>query len=425
MDILSAFQIIFTGTLVAASCAMLGCFLILRKLAMLGDAISHSILLGIVIAFYVSHSAAAVMMVIGAVVVGVLTTYFVQLLSSSGVNEDAAMGVTFTSLFALGVVGVSTIGQGVHLDLDCVLYGEIAYTPFDPLLIGDANYGPKPIWVNGGLFLFNAFIITLFYKEYKLCTFDPALAASAGIPVLFFHYLLMSQVSLTVVGAFESVGVILVIAMMIAPAAAAYLLTDSLGWMLCYAVGIGCLSSITGYISASWFDCSIAGAMGVSAGICFFLAFLFSPSHGVIHRWLVQLQLRHQVMEEDALLWAGRRFELESANVFSLQDIKTGNQFSFQSTSSVIKRLLKQGVFHGREGGYELSGNGKKRFNELIKRHRVYETYLGELGYPEDHIHDPADRAEHHITPNLTAAIDQAIDHAGQDPQGKIIPRDQ
>lgn len=421
-DITIASQIILTGAFVAGSCAMLGCFLILRKLAMLSDAISHSILLGIVIAFVLFESAAPIVMFIGAVVVGMLTTYFVQLLSSGGVNEDAAMGVTFTSLFALGIIGVSMFGHGVHLDLDCVLYGEIAYTPFDSLFIADQSYGPKPIWVNGGLFLFNLILIGLFYKEYKLCTFDPALASSLGIPVMFFHYLLMSQVSLTVVGAFESVGVILVIAMMIAPAAAAYLLTDSLGWMLLNAVGIGCLSSVSGYFFAVWLDCSIAGAMGTASGVFFLLAFLFSPSHGVIHRWLVQLNLRYQVMEEDALLWAGRRFELETAE-FTFKQMKTANDFSLRHASSIVKRMLNQGLLLGTKGNYQLSDDGKQKYSDLIKRHRVYETYLGELGYPEDHIHDPADRVEHHITPRLTAALDKEIDHAEQDPQGKTIPR--
>ncbi len=424
-DLTSAFQIILTGSFVAASCAMLGCFLILRKLAMLGDAISHSILLGIVIAFLISNSAAALFMFLGAVAIGILTTYFVQLLSTGGVNEDAAMGVTFTFMFALGVIGVSAFGHGVHLDLDCVLYGEIAYTPFDLWFIGDRHYGPKPLWVNGGLLVLNIILITLFYKEFKLCTFDPAMAASCGIPVLVFHYLLMSMVSVTVVGAFESVGVILVIAMIIAPAAAAYLLTDRLGYMIFYAIGIGCLSSVSGYYASVLWNCSIAGAMGTSAGLFFFLAFLFSPAHGVLYRWLHQLELRRQVMEEDALLWAGRRMELETADAFNFREMKNANDFSLRNAAAIIKRLLHKGLFTGSQGRYELTRKGKNQFNELIKRHRVYESYLGGLGYPEDHIHDPADRVEHHIPPNLADKIDQEVERPELDPQGKSIPREQ
>jgi len=423
MDLMSAIIIISTGALVAGSCSILGCFLVLRQQSMLGDAISRAILPGIVLAFWISNSMGGLVMFLGAVVVGILTTYIVQLLSSGGVHEDAAMGVTFTALFALGVVGVSTVGEGVHLDRDCVLYGEIAYAPFDTLLFGGQSWGPKSLWTNGALFLLNLGVISLFYKQFKLCTFDPELAAAVGIPVMFFHYLLMSMVALTVVGAFENVGVILVVAMIVAPAAAAYLMTDALGWMITYSIINGIIASFSGYLVAALTDCSIAGAMGSMAGIIFFVAFLISPRHGLLSRWWARLQLRRQVIEEDILLWAGRRLELDVANGFATRDVNYTDSVATQHSGPALKRLVNQGYLTIRDSAYELTGKGREEFENLIKRHRLYETYLDELGYPLDHLHDAADRVEHVITKRIAEKIDEEVHHPSEDPQGKQIPR--
>ncbi len=289
---MNTFWIILTGSLVAASCGFLGCFLILRKMAMLGDAISHAILPGIVIAFLFSGSRETLPMLIGATVIGLLTVFFVQLLHQSGVKSDAAIGVTFTALFSVGVVLVSLYTQQVDLDLDCVLYGEIAYVPWDTWQLGGVDLGPRAVWGVGGVFLFSLLIIGLFFKQFKLCSFDPAMAAAVGIPVVLFHYLLMTLVSLTTVAAFESVGAILVVAMLVVPSATAYLLTDRLHVMLFLSMAVGVTSSILGYLLASWLDSSIAGAMTAVAGILFLLAFLFSPRHGVVAKTIAQRKVR-------------------------------------------------------------------------------------------------------------------------------------
>lgn len=281
---MNSFWIILTGSLVAASCGFLGCFLILRRMAMLGDAISHAILPGIVLAFLFSGSREILPMLMGAAIIGLITVFIVQMLHQSGVKSDAAIGVTFTALFSVGVVLVSLYTQQVDLDLDCVLYGEIAYVPWDTWQFGGMDMGPRALWGVGGVFLFSLLIIGLFFKQFKLCAFDPALAAAIGIPVVLFHYLLMTLVSLTTVAAFESVGAILVVAMLVVPSATAYLLTDRLHIMLFISMAVGVLSAILGYFFASWLDSSIAGAMTAVAGLLFFLAFLFSPRHGMISK---------------------------------------------------------------------------------------------------------------------------------------------
>lgn len=291
---MNSFWIMLTGALVAASCGFLGCFLILRRMAMLGDAISHAILPGIVIAFLFSGSRETLPMLIGAAVVGLLTVFFVQLLHQSGVKSDAAIGVTFTALFSVGVVLVSLYAQQVDLDLDCVLYGEIAYVPWDTWEWGGMDMGPRAVWAVGGVFLISLLVVGLFFKQFKLCSFDPAMAAAVGIPVVLFHYLLMTLVSLTTVASFESVGAILVVAMLVVPGAAAYLLTDRLHVMLFISMGIGVLCSVFGYMLASWLDSSIAGAMTAVSGVLFLLAFLFSPRHGVVAKAIAQRRVRVQ-----------------------------------------------------------------------------------------------------------------------------------
>jgi manganese/zinc/iron transport system permease protein len=195
--------IILTGCVVGTSCAVLGCFLVLRKIAMLGDAISHAVLPGIVLAFLITASRSSLPMFIGAVAIGGLTAFVVQYLSEKGVQGDAAIGVTFTSLFAIGVVLVSVYGGQVDLDLDCVLYGEIAYVPFDVVRFHGAELGPRAIWVNGILLAVNLLVLGVLYKQFKLCAFDPETAAAVGIPVTAMHYVLMGLVAVTTVGAFE------------------------------------------------------------------------------------------------------------------------------------------------------------------------------------------------------------------------------
>jgi manganese/zinc/iron transport system permease protein len=260
-------------------------------MAMLGDAISHAILPGIVLAFLFSGSREILPMLMGAAIIGLITVFIVQMLHQSGVKSDAAIGVTFTALFSVGVVLVSLYTQQVDLDLDCVLYGEIAYVPWDTWQFGGMDMGPRALWGVGGVFLFSLLIIGLFFKQFKLCAFDPALAAAIGIPVVLFHYLLMTLVSLTTVAAFESVGAILVVAMLVVPSATAYLLTDRLHIMLFISMAVGVLSAIIGYFFASWLDSSIAGAMTAVAGLLFFLAFLFSPRHGMISKMVARRKI--------------------------------------------------------------------------------------------------------------------------------------
>ena len=278
------FWIVLTGALVAANCALLGCFLLLRKMTMVGDAISHAVLPGIVLAYLVAQTRASVPVLIGAALFGVLTTLLIEVLHKNGrLQMDAAIGISFTWLFAIGVILLTFFAGQVDLDQDCVLYGEIAYVPLDVWISKNgANLGPVTVWLMGANLLVVLAFVIFGYKGLLITSFDPMLAATVGISTAFWHYALMGAVSLTTVLSFESVGAILVVAFLIGPAATAYLLTENLRKMMLIAVTAGVVAAGGGYLLAVAIDGSIAGAMAGCIGLEFLVVFLFAPSSGIL-----------------------------------------------------------------------------------------------------------------------------------------------
>ncbi|MGH2535731.1 MAG: metal ABC transporter permease [Thermomicrobiales bacterium] len=267
----------------AAACALPGVFLVLRRMAMMSDAISHAILLGIVAAFFVVEDLASPLLIVGAAAMGVITVTLVELLFRTGrVKEDAATGLVFPLLFSLGVILISRFAGDVHLDTDAVLLGEIAFAPFDRFVVADWDLGPQGLVLMSAILVLNALFILCFYKELKLATFDAGLAAALGFAPGLLHYALMTSVSVTAVGAFEVVGSILVVALMIGPAATAYLLTDRLPTMIGLSMGIGAAAAILGYWLAHWLDASIAGSMATMVGALFTTGLLLAPDRGLI-----------------------------------------------------------------------------------------------------------------------------------------------
>jgi len=283
---MDAFWIILTGSLVALCCSLLGSFLVLRKMSMVGDAISHAVLPGLVIAYLVSGSRASFPMLVGAALFGILTTLLIELFQKKfKLQVDASIGVTFTALFAVGVIMISSLAGKVDLDQDCVLYGEIAYVPID-IWFTNAGYnmGPHTVWIIGSAFILILGFVLIGFKGLKITTFDENYAKSLGISTAFWHYALMSMVSLTTVVSFEAVGAILVVAFFIIPPATAYLWTDNLQKMLLLSCGIGVLCAVLGYYLAAQINGSIAGAMATIAGFIFMISFLVNPKSGVLFK---------------------------------------------------------------------------------------------------------------------------------------------
>ncbi len=267
--------IIFTAILAASACALIGAFLVLRQGAMLGDGISHAVLPGLALAFIITSSRDVLPMLIGAGAMGLLTAFLTEFLSRTGrLYRDASLGIVFTVLFSIGVILIAGFAGQIDLDQECVLYGEIAYTPWDTFIVGGTNLGPRAFWILGAVFIFNIIFISLFFKQLKITSFDPELARTVGISDRLWHYLLTSVVALTVVAAFESVGAILVVAMLIIPGATAFLITRNLRLMLILSVLIGVASALGGYYGATLTNTSIAGFMAVAGGVIFALTLI-------------------------------------------------------------------------------------------------------------------------------------------------------
>ena len=277
--------IIITGILVATSCALVGAFLVLRKMSLMGDAISHAVLPGIVIAFLLTAGRNTFPMLIGAGIFGVLTVWLTEELSKRGrIFHDASMGIVFTTLFAIGVIIISLFAANVDIDQECVLYGEIAYVAWDLWIWQGTNMGPRPVWILGMVLVLNLSFILLMFKELKTYSFSPKLATTLGLPVGLIHYTLMGSVSITTIASFESVGAILVVAMLIVPPATAYLLTDRLHILLLLSVFFGITSAVGGFYFALWVNSSIAGAMAVVTGLQFILVLFLAPRYGILSR---------------------------------------------------------------------------------------------------------------------------------------------
>lgn len=278
--------ILLTASLVGLSCGLIGVFLILRRMAMMADAISHTVLLGIVTAYLVTRELSGIHMLIGAVLAGLLTAVLVQWFHARGVQQEAAIGVVFTSMFAIGVILIATKVGNAHLDIQHALMGEITFVPWNVIELPWIGEFPEATFILLVVLAVVLLVLLLFYKEWKITSFDPGLAASIGIPVVFMHYLFMSLVSVTTVAAFDAVGAIMVVAMLITPAASAYLWTDRLSLMLVLSSSFGVVSAIVGYLIAVWLDTSISGSMAFATGLVFLFSFLCSPKHGMLSRYI-------------------------------------------------------------------------------------------------------------------------------------------
>lgn len=314
-------EIQLIAAIVAMACAIPGVFLVLRKMALISDAISHSILPGIVIGFFITQDLNSPLLILLAALTGVITVVMVEFIQKTGlVKEDTAIGLVFPVLFSIGVILIAKNANDVHLDVDAVLLGELAFAPFDRMMVGGADWGPKSLWVMGSILFITVSLLILFFKELKVTTFDAGLSSVLGISPVVMHYGLMSVSSVTVVGAFDAVGAILVVALMIAPAATAYLLTEDLKKMIGLSVLLGVFSAIAGYWVANFLDASISGSIATTLGVIFLIVYLFAPKKGLISVLYRQKQQRIEVSLITFLLHLNRHEEESERHIDHLQE---------------------------------------------------------------------------------------------------------
>ncbi len=358
------------ASLTAVTCALPGVFLVLRRVALMSDAISHAILLGIVVAFFITKNLASPFLILGAAVMGIVTVALTELIiQTRKLKEDAAIGLVFPFLFSVGVILLNRFATDIHLDAECILFGEIAFTPFNRLYINEIDLGPQAIWVTGTILVLNIIFILCFYKELKIATFDPGLAATLGFIPVILNYALMTMVSITAVGSFESVGSILVVALMIAPPAAAYLLTDRLSWMIVISGVLGIMSAIGGYLMAYWLDASIAGSMATFSGIIFFLVFIFSPERGLLAKFIVKKWTKWN-FASDTLAVHLLQSELTHAEETE-QIVSHMNEHMLwdnQYTSEVIAQSIQDGLIKKQGDKLSLTPLGREKAKNSLSK---------------------------------------------------------
>ena len=420
--------IVVTAVLSAASCALIGCFLVLRRMSMMGDAISHAVLPGLAAAFLLTHSRASLGMFIGAAAVGILTALLTQWIHTLGkVEESAAMGVVFTALFAVGLIMIVRAADEVDLDPGCVLYGAIELTPLDTVPVLGWSV-PRAAAILGLALLVNVAFVGLFYKELRITSFDAALATTLGINAHVMHYVLMTLVAITAVASFESVGSILVIAMLVIPAATAHLLTDRYAAMLLLSVLLAAIAAGLGHVAAitvpRWFgfaDTTTSGAMAVTAGALFALALLGAPRHGVLSRVGHRMMLSLRIAREDIL---GFLYRAEESGATPGAREVLGE--AAHATHPLLGRLALFILRRSRKVDPDhltLTAAGRREAEALIRAHRLWEAYLAKhFVLPADHLHEPAERTEHFISQAMDRQISDDLRHVAVDPHGQKIP---
>ncbi len=428
--------IVLVGVLSACSCAVLGVYLVLGRMSLMGDAISHAVLPGLALAFLLTGSRAAWPMFAGAVVVGALTALLTQTIARYGkVEEGAAMGVVFSVLFAIGLVLLRQAADHVDLDPGCVLYGNIVQIALDAF----GGMVP-PAARNLGIVLgINVVFVALFYKELKICTFDPELATTLGINSSAMHYVLMMLVAVTTVANFEAVGSILVIAILIVPAAAAHLLTDRLGMMIGLALTIAAACAVLGHVTAvfgpGWVGmnatANTSAMMAVMAGALMTAALILSPRYGLLGRAYARLALSARIAGEDIV---GLLYRWQEARPRGDQPMPRAHVLAAIGNSLTarwaLRTLRKRQEVEARSGepgvgpALLLTPAGTARGARLVRSHRLWEAYLAKhFALASDHLHMPAERMEHYISPALGDTLTAQLTEPTHDPHGREIPK--
>jgi manganese/zinc/iron transport system permease protein len=289
-------DLFLTGVVVSLACALPGLWLMLRGMSMLSDALTHSVLLGIVVTYLIVGDVASPWMFIGAVLSGIITALFVDRLQQRNISADAAIGLVFAGMFSLAIILITQFADDTHLDLDAVLLGEIVFAPFDRMVIAGIDLGPRAMVMNGIALLLSAMFMWVFWKELVYTTFDATSALLVGFSPAIISIGLVTLSSFTVVTAFDAVGAILVVALMTAAPASAFLLTYQLKSMVWLTMFLAMSAAIIGTLVAMWLDVSVSGAMATVAGVQFVVVWLLAPKRGLIARAIERRVLRYEVV---------------------------------------------------------------------------------------------------------------------------------
>lgn len=400
------------GGIAAVVCSVVGCLVILRRMAFLGDALSHAMIAGVAGGYLFMKllsglEAHAPSMLVGSLLAAFITVASIGFVSRvSRIKDDTAIGIMYTGVFAGGVVLVSIFRNYIHIDLMHFIMGDV-------LGVADAD-----LWVAVIAASLVLSIIILFFRQFQVTSFDPIMAASIGMPVLLIDYTLTTCVSLVVVSAVSMVGVILVVGLLITPAATAYLLSDRLDRMMLLSALFGLSSVVGGLYLCVWLDSAGGGAIMLFCTFQFITVLIVAPHYGLLARWWRLKRMVPQQLAEDIL---GSVFRAEGKPI-SVQSMQPYVHAGSDRLSRAVKTMIGDGLLTMTDGGVMLTDRGTKEANTILRAHRLWETYLRKTGMPLDEIHERAHELEHVHDKESVAYLDDLLGHPTKDPHGKYIP---
>jgi manganese/zinc/iron transport system permease protein len=406
--------------LLGVCCGLMGCFLVVRKLALMSDALSHAVLPGVALGFLWNMTRDPLAIFVGAVVAGLLGAALAQAIQSTTRHkEDAALGFVLASFFAVGaclVTMIQNLPGGNKSGLDKFLFGQAA------------AMGPADVWLLGAVTLLVLGVLAVFAKELLVTSFDAAFARSVGIPAQAFHYLLMLLLAFAIVASLQAVGVVLVAAMLVIPASAAYLLTDRFGRMLILAAFFGVATGAAGaFFSFVGRNLPTGPLMVLAATAVFLAALFFGPRHGVAARWWRQRSQSARIARENLLKAMFHQLEGEDfrGETVPVRDLAEARREPMEDVTAALHRLRTHGLVTLTADGKAavFTPEGWKRACEIVRNHRLWELYLTHAAnYAVDHVHDDAEKIEHVLGEDTVRQLEKRLNYAHRDPHGRPIP---
>jgi len=401
---------LIASILVGTMCGVLGCFIVLRNMSLIGDALSHAVLPGVVVGFIIAGTS-ALGIFLGAVAAGLISAIIMTWIQQNvKTKNDAAIGIVFTAMFSIGVMAISKVSRdGAHLDLDHFLFGNV-------LGLSDPD-----LYLTGFIAAFVLISVVIFYRYLFATTFQPVIAETMGISVKSIHYFLMLLLSFAVVASLQAVGVILVVAMLITPASTALLLSTRLKWVLTIASLVGILSAVTGLVLAVYFNTTPGPAMVLMATVFYLLAVFFAPQKGLLFRFLHKRKTQLKIQLEDTLK---QSLKLHERGKLTMENLVDRLGFDRAGVKRHVGTLKQRGFLSLSGTDLGITANGVEEATKLVRAHRLWETFLVKnLGLTEEQIHEDAEKYEHILTEDLLDEMEAELDYPVADPHGSPIPQ--
>jgi len=401
---------LIASLMVGVSCGLIGTYIMLRRLSLIGDALAHAVLPGVVIGFMVAGKN-PITLFLGALGAGILTSILISFVErNSKIKEDTSIGIIFTGAFALGILLVSQLKQ-VHLDLSSYLFGDV-------LGVSDSD-----IIMSSIITVFILLSVLLFYKQLLVTSFDPTMAHIIGISTAMVHYFLMTLLSMSIVAGLQSVGVILIIAMLITPPATAFLLTDKLKKLLLLSCIFGVISSVIGLYLSYHFNFASGASIVLVSVFLFCLAFLFSPKDGLVVKNFRRRRNSNVNLMEDIIKFMNKNGAVADINDLTIK-LSAELGISSGKINSAFTKMKSQGIIEDSQGRTGLTSKGVAEATRLVRSHRLWETYVTEKQIvSKEDIHQDAEKYEHILSDDLIAEIDEELGHPEKDPHGSPIPK--